>query len=153
MTPEEMQRRIKHMADEMEKAKRQSIVVGLPRGEATSKVYGNGVSVLRVGAVHEFGLGRVPERSFLRVPFMEKRNTVDDIMLKYWRQVAEGRMDADKAMSLAGVEFRNIVIDAFATNGFGNWPELDPATVAEKGSSGVLIDTGTLRNSITWKVR
>lgn len=38
---------------------------------------------------------------------------------------------------------------AFATDGFGTWAPLAPATVAQKGSSRILVDTGGLLDSLT----
>jgi len=39
--------------------------------------------------------------------------------------------------------------DAFATNGFGEWAPLHPATIARKGSSRILVDTGSLMAALT----
>lgn len=47
--------------------------------------------------------------------------------------------------------FRGKVIRAFTTSGRSNgkkWPKNSPSTIAQKGSSKPLIDTGDLRNSI-----
>jgi len=42
---------------------------------------------------------------------------------------------------------------AFLTRGYGEWLDITDATKEAKGSSQVLIDTGTLRNSISYVVR
>lgn len=39
--------------------------------------------------------------------------------------------------------------DVFATEGHGTWPDLDPATVAAKGNSRILIYTGALLADLT----
>lgn len=39
--------------------------------------------------------------------------------------------------------------DAFATAGFGEWAPLRPSTIARKGSSRILIDTGSLMAALT----
>jgi len=55
-------------------------------------------------------------------------------------------------MELIGVKAQSISQGAFTTKGYGQWQELSPKTVEKKGSSQILIDTGTLRNSITYQV-
>lgn len=39
--------------------------------------------------------------------------------------------------------------EAFATGGFGEWPALKPATIARKGSSKILVETGSLLSALT----
>lgn len=134
-------------------AKGKEVAVGVPAGPATSKVYGDGTTVLLVAAAHEFGLGRVPERSFLRVPFQIKRDEIDAAMAEQFARVAAGQINVMTALGLVGATARNISVEAFETDGFGQWPNIEQETKDAKGSSKPLIDTGTLRNSITWDVR
>lgn len=153
MTPEEMIRRTENLRREMERAKRLEVVVGLPKGEATAKVYGNGIKVVEIAAIHEYGLGNVPSRSFLRVPFIAKNQEMGDATAYAFQQIFNGAASAKDALGLIGAEARNYVLDSFRNNGYGTWPELNPETIRRKGSSKPLIDKGILRGSITWEVR
>ena len=49
----------------------------------------------------------------------------------------------------AGVRLVN---EAFETSGWGEWLPNSPLTIAQKGSAMPLIDTGKLRQSITYEV-
>lgn len=135
---------------ELSAAARLSVAVGLPKEKVTAKVYGDGSTVVEVGAVHEFGSGRVPSRSFLRVPFEQKKGALEAFIRSEFQAVLEQERTASKALDKVGAAATNISKGAFLDN---EWPALKPATIAAKGSSRPLIDTGTLRASLTWAVR
>lgn len=153
LSPEQMRQRMQQYADDIREAQRKEVAVGIPRGEATAKIYGDGTTVLQVAVAHEYALGRVPERSFLRVPFRVKRNEVQQALIDQFERVAAGRISVQQALGLVGATARNISVEAFTTMGYGQWPDIEQATKDAKGSTKPLIDTGTLRNSITWDVR
>ena len=144
---------IKAYQDNLEKAKKLQLAVGLPKETASSKVYGDGTSVIKVGAMHEYGAGKIPRRSFLRTPFIMKDKEISNFLLDMFKRVAEKGLDAEKALSIVGVKAVNISQGAFTSKGYGTWQALKQSTINEKGSSQILIDTGTLRSSITYIVR
>lgn len=152
LTPEQMLKHTKKMADNIRVAKSSVVAVGLPKEKVGGKVYGDGMTVVQVGASHEYGAG-VPRRSFLRVPFQIKRKQMDIATATQFQDVFEKGQDAKKAMGLIGMEAVNIVKGAFTSRGYGSWPDIKDVTKQIKGSSQVLIDTGTLRNSISYIVR
>lgn len=53
------------------------------------------------------------------------------------------------AIAISAVEQ---IQDAFDTSGFGEWQQNHPYTIEKKGSAMPLIDTGRLRNSITFEI-
>lgn len=95
----------------------------------------------------------IPERSFLRAPFILKKSEINRAIEKACETVGSGRMDADAALNLIGATARNISVKAFETAGYGTWPDITAATKKAKGTSAPLIDTGALRGAITWEVR
>jgi hypothetical protein len=117
ITPQQMLTLTANYADNIRKAVSSSVAVGLPSEKVGDKVYGDGNTVISVGASHEYGATGLPRRSFLSV-----------IATNYSKE-------------------------AFVTRGFGQWPDISQSTKEAKGSSQILIDTGTLRNSITYVVR
>lgn len=135
---------------ELSNAARMSVAVGLPKENVTGKIYGDGSTVVEVGAVHEFGSRTVPARSFLRVPFEQKKGALEAFIQAEFQAVLEQERTAAKALDKVGAAATNIAKGAFLEN---EWPALKPATIAAKGSSRPLIDTGTLRASLTWAVR
>jgi len=153
VSPQEMLKRTKDWADNMARARRSVVAVGLPAEEVGGKVYGDGMSVISVGAIHEYGAGNNPRRSFLRAPFTSKRDELTAAIARQFRDVAENGKSADKALGLIGTIAMDISKGAFTSRGYGEWPDLSQATITAKGSSQPLIDTGTLRNSITYVVR
>lgn len=158
MTPEETLALVEKQLSNMEKAKTLSVKVGLPAGEsATSKAYTDdgatpAPTVLQVGVWHEYGTEHIPMRSFLRGPLNAKSADMDKVLQTQFNLVLEKGMDVEKALGRVGLAARNISVGAFRTRGYGVWADIDQATKDAKGSSGILIDTGLLRSSITWVV-
>lgn len=98
--------------------------------------------------VHEFGLG-VPERSFIRDLIDENRLIYIKFIKKLAEQEVLGRIDRMTTLNLLGAkveaDMKGRVRDHIPP------PNVD-ATVARKGSSTPLIDTGQLLSSIDYEV-
>lgn len=152
-SPEEMLRKTAAYLDNIEKAKASHVAVGLPQENVGGKVYRNGMTIIGVGAVHEYGIPPNPRRSFLRVPFSERRDEMEQFIAAQFRNVAENGASSERALGLIGAKAQNISRGAFTTRGYGTWPDIEPETKRRKGSSQVLIDTGVLRGSISYVVR
>lgn len=153
MTPEEFSKTCNSYLDNLRKAQNSYVAVGLPNEKVGGKVYGDGMTVLRVGAIHEYGLGPNPQRSFLRAPFISKKAEMADFIGSQFEQVLRDGKSADQALGLIGVKATNIVKGAFTSRGYGQWPDILQSTKTAKGSSQVLIDTRILAGSITFVVR
>ena len=128
--------------------KNSGVLVGLPAGTGS---YEDGAPIAVIGAVHEFGSadGAIPERSFLRVPL---RQNVEDFKA-VWRaqisKVVEGELSMHQVMSQLGARAAAVSQEAISE---GIAPGNAESTVKRKGSSKPLIDTGQLRQSITFIV-
>jgi hypothetical protein len=108
-----------------------------------------GLSVADVAAFHEFGLG-VPERSFLRGWMEENQDRVADFLKVQCAEAVESQAkDFVKVLERLGL-FCVGGIQQRISDGLS--PPLAPSTIAAKGSSIPLIDTGQLRTSITYEV-
>ena len=129
-----------------------SVFVGLPKEKVGGKVYGDGLSVIAVGAMHEYGFGNNPQRSFLRVPFKTKQKELSSKIAKQFELVANG-LDPVIGLNRIGAIATNISKGAFVTMGYGTWTPITEKTARRKGSTRTLIDNGVLRGSITWVVR
>jgi hypothetical protein len=152
--PEEMLKKTMAMAKSIDQVKSGYVAVGLPVEKASSKVYKNGETVVSVGAVHEYGAAGMTKRSFLRMPFIVKKGTLDKVTALQFQEVFENGKGISQALGLIGTAAVNVVQEAFTTRGFGQWPDISQMTKDRKGgSSQVLIDTGILRGSITYVVR
>ncbi len=152
MTPEQMVQYTNELADNLEALESKEVAVGITADSATASVYGTGLNVLQVGSIHEFGVGNNPQRSFIRNSNTVKASEIKDAIDKGLENISNGS-PVETQLSFLGIEVQNIYKEAFTTRGFGTWPDISEATKQNKGSSQVLIDTGTLRRSINHEVR
>lgn len=123
------------------------VAVGLP---SDSGNHPDGMSIVRLGAIHEFGTKTIPERSFLRVPLRAAQDELAQVFRHLMKQVAAGDLTFTQALDQLGAKGASISQEAISA---GIAPANAPSTVRRKGSSKPLIDSGTLRQAITWVVR
>jgi len=116
---------------------------------------GDVINNAELGMVQEFGSPskNIPPRSFLRMPLEAKKDEIESVGKTQAFKTAIENGDIDLALTLIGIKGEEIVDDAFTSSGFGQWDANRPSTVAKKGSSRALIDTGELRRSITSEVQ
>lgn len=106
------------------------------------------VGNLMLALVHEFGLG-VPERSFIRDTIDQNTSEYISFIKALAVQVVIGRISKKTALALLGAK---VEADMKKLIRSGIEPALDPVTVARKGSSTPLIDTGQLVSSLDYEV-
>lgn len=153
LTPQQMLEHTTEMSANIKKASNLVVAVGLPKGKGTSKIYRGGMSVVEIGAVHEYGGGNVPQRSFLRAPFRIKEANISKALSISFKAVLDEGKDPETQLEKVGAFLQNVSKGAFTSMGYGTWQALTPGTISGKGSSKPLFDTGTLRGSITYEVR
>lgn len=106
---------------------------------------------VEIAAVHEYGAPEagIPERSFIRSTFAEERETYAALLKKMLPRVIEGKLEVKKMFDILGAK---VVADINrkVRSGEGVPPPLKPATIARKGSSRPLIDTGRMIAAVTW---
>lgn len=151
MKPEAFLRRSKDIEREIKKALKSSVDVGIVNGNYGQEIY-DGLTVVEVGAGHEYGVGDLPQRSFLRMPFELKQSELTRYIANQFKRLESGRTDTRTALGRVGVMARNISVGAFDNGGYGQWPDISQMTKDAKGSDKILWDTGTLVGSITWRV-
>jgi len=140
-----------------------SVLVGLP---ANSDPYPDGTSVVQVATDHEFGsdmprtytstrgntvsVSGIPERSFMRSTSKEQRGKWGDIAAKGIRDAITGNGKTKDILGALGEIAASDVkqkITSIST------PPNSPQVIADKGSSNPLIDTGHMRQAITFIVK
>lgn len=124
------------------------VLVGVPASKNAPRE--GGINMAGLAAVHEFGIG-VPERSFLRSAIIENQGQISDLVA----QGVKSYLNQGKQIDLMfydriGLFASNLVKDKIAK---GPFKPLKDATIKRKGSSLPLVDTGQLRQSISWEVR
>ncbi len=104
------------------------------------------------------GYIHIPARSWLQMP-IQRRNAIKNKLIKHFGESKEDIehyiAKSGDLMSLAimiGVSAVEQIQDAFDSNGFGEWAANSALTIAQKGSAMPLVDTGSLRQAITYEV-
>lgn len=108
----------------------------------------SGLTVATVAFQNEFGVG-VPERSFFRSALSENKKDIINLQAKLLKQVQSGEMSVQKALGLIGRFTADLITGKIVSL---KSPANKQSTINKKGSSNPLIDTGQLRDSITWEV-
>ncbi len=122
-----------------------SISVGV-QGNDAQKEYDNGATVGEVAGYAEFGTSTQPPRPFLGTA-AERWNLWRTDMVKL------GRASIDNAPEVLAQKLgEKIVKDIVAVIDTSLPPPNAPSTIAKKGSSRTLVDTGELRDSISAKI-
>lgn len=113
-----------------------------------------GIGNAGIGLVHEFGSAtrNIPARSFLRMPLETKAADLGQFIGNEILSLINGNVSEDQSLKRIGIKAEKIIQGAFQSGGYGQWKALKESTIASKGSSRPLIDTGELRKSITSEV-
>ncbi len=123
------------------------VEVGVPDGPRER----GGTSVALVARVHEFGApaAGIPQRSFLRAGIEKHLPDFQALNAANLTAVAMGTMDFETALGRLGAAAASAVQTEIVT---GDFQPLKPATIKRKKSSKPLIDSGNLRQSVTFQV-
>lgn len=104
-------------------------------------------TLLDVAIWNEFGYG-VPERSFIRGWFDAAEPENMALAQRMLNRILKGELELKTALEQMGQKFVGQIQKRIAE---GIAPANSPATIAQKGSSTPLIDTGQLRQGLTYK--
>lgn len=107
--------------------------------------------LLLYASVHEFGAPsiNVPERSFIRSTFDDKESEIEKVVEDMLVSYVEGDIDFDSCMDAIGEYLVGLIQTTIRDMAS---PPLLQATIDAKGSSGVLVDSGLMLDSIDYKV-
>lgn len=136
------------------------VAVGIQGADATKTIKDENGEILQVvlAGVHEFGRedGSIPERSYIRATVDAKREEYRTLQKRMIGLVVSGKLKPERALKLLG---EKVVSDMRRTMDAGLKPDLAESTKRRRlqgDGSGVfkpLVDTGQLKNSITYAVR
>lgn len=159
------------LQDNIDELKKYRVRVGILGSKATEVHSESDKTNVFIGMIHEFGSidGRIPERSFLRMPVQKKLKDIKEELKKNKDKIIElvKNQEFETIFSNIGIIIERIIQEAFESSGFGEWKENayitihggwmrsktgKPIHIKGKGSDKPLIDTGQLRRSITSKV-
>ena len=117
---------------------------------------GGTIGLAELAAIHEFGspAAGIPERSFIRSTFRRVEDAEEKMIARLVKALFEGRIGLGQALGMLGAWGAGQV-QATIRQHLTEGPEPQankPSTIAAKGSSTPLIDTGQLIGAITWQV-
>lgn len=93
--------------------------------------------------------GPVPERPFMRLAMKKGQPEFRRVAVGAAKQIVSGRSEMRKALEMLGIEGQGQIQESITSLGS---PPNSPVTIAIKGSSKPLIDTGQMRGSVSWKI-
>lgn len=133
----------------------QATEVGI-RGEQGARRDGD-IDNVTLGVVHEFGATIstdtgtivIPARSWLREPIDKESANYGKLIKRLMRRVVELKGTQKQVLELLGAK---VQADLVRNINKGIDPALSPRTVAKKGSTKQLVDSGQLKGAITHKV-
>lgn len=116
------------------------ILVGIV-GETDSEV-------LKIAHAHEYGTGKLPERSFIRASFDAEQDKLGEIVAGAVNKVLSGQINADAAANAIGAQAAQLVQNFIDDNRVK--PQSD---FSKKTQHTTLYETGThIRDRIAYKV-
>lgn len=135
------------------------VKVGVQGSQGAANHQNTHLTVAQLATIHEFGkvihqprMRRtivIPERSFLRATVDQYRDAITRREVLLTQGYVLGKFELKSSLELLGQYVVGLVKQRIAN---GIPPANSPWTIAQKGSSKPLIDTGQLRNSITYQV-
>lgn len=124
-----------------------TVEVGILTG--TGQHEDSDLTTAEVGFYHEFGTVKTPERSFIRSTINGKSKEIKKVARLEYKKVIAGKTTNEKGLGILGAFTAGLIQETFTDN---NWAPNSESTIESKGSSTPLIDTGQLRQSISYKV-
>jgi len=148
MSVQDIDRGYKKLFEMAEKMSRKPYVKVGVVGNAAKERDDDGATVAEYASYNEFGTENIPERSFIRATIDERRNRLFGKALQLQSAVLAGKMSLDLALDQIGLLTQANIQQKIEKL---RDPANAPSTVAAKGSSNPLIDTGRLRQSISYE--
>lgn len=119
---------------------------------ASAGAHDGDISMVELAAIHEFGspAAGIPERSFIRSTFRNNRELLAKFLLRTAKAVLSDKLSVEDALGQLGLWAVSQIKRTITAHDIP--PPLKASTVARKGSTKPLVDTGQLVNSISWEV-
>lgn len=129
---------------ELKSSGNKEVVVGIQKGEVNE-----GVLVAQYATWNEFGTRTIPSRPFMRSYFDSSVARIERFATNGVAQVLLGKATFLQFLNAAGVFMVDGVKKSIST---GSWVPNATMTVALKGSSKPLVDSGVMINSVTFAI-
>lgn len=131
-----------------------NVTIGVHEKEGSVKKESDGATkeplkLVEVATFHEFGTENITQRSFIRANDADNYRKYKQMIAEIKDKIIFNEFGIAQGLGLLGEAIRADIQRKIRS---GISPALKPSTIARKGSSTPLIDTGQLINGITYKV-
>lgn len=132
------------------------VALGFPVGKATSAQYPNGVPVVDVAFYNNYGTKskdgsqHIPARRFMDIGSKKASIELAPFIEKSIKKINDGQMTWEQLGEIIGTKGASILKKEITQL---SEPPNAPATIAKKKSDNPLIDTGLLRQTVTYDIR
>ena len=130
--------------------KNTEITVGIQGQEARLQDPDSDASLADIAVYNHFGTKHIPERPFLQLALDNNKAEILKRFKGSMRLITEGKVTAPTQLDRLGAYLVALVQQEISSN---IQPANAPSTIRRKGSSRTLIDTGRLRQSVTYEIR
>jgi phage gpG-like protein len=129
------------------------VKVGVLASKGGNAEHSGGVSLIELAAIHEFGspAAGIPQRSFIRSTVTNGSRKIATTLGKLAKSIIADRLTHKQALDILGLKVTAMIKNTVKA-GTHLEPALKPATIAAKGSTRPLVDTGRLINSVQHQV-
>ena len=125
------------------------VAAGFPRGRLNAPHYDNKESIIDVAIKNNYGLG-VPQRDFMTPSSKKWMKFFTESLDQVKEGINTGKIEPEKFLAAMGQKGADIISKEIILL---DTPPNSPYTIAKKGSSNPLVDTGDMARSTTWEVR
>jgi hypothetical protein len=122
------------------------IKVGLMGSDAV-----NGTSVIDYAVYNEFGTSRIPARPFMSTTYDENVDKTYELIERMAGQLMDSKLSTKQLLDRLGLWYSSQIKKTIRRAKEWAVPNA-PGTIAQKGSSSPLIDTGRMLNAVNFEV-
>jgi len=137
----------KRFFKELKELRKLELMVGFQHGSEKEE---NGADIADVAMWNELGTARSPPRPFLRQSVDGNASRISAMCKAQLKAVASGEKTAKGALQALGAMQKGLIQDTIRS---GDFAPNAPSTVKRKKSSKPLIDTGRMRQSVSFTIR
>lgn len=136
---------------ELQKLSAKQVRVGLKRGKKGKKRNGipSKADLVEIALYNELGTSTIPSRPFLAQTVQMHEEEIKEMAATEVSQALLGEKDSQQAFEVIGEDVRKKVQNRIDE---GQFVPNAPSTIRRKGHDHPLIDTGTMRDSISYTI-
>lgn len=140
------------LVNELQWLEGKNVTIGWQGKSALDQPGESDATIVDIATFQEFGTVTIPSRPMLRSTFDTKAKEIEDFIAKELDKVIQLEQTAKQALNRIGLKAVALVQQRIKDSPSWAVP-LAPATIAAKGSSVPLVDSGRMRASVTYAIR